>query len=260
MDVLVYPATATVHDGGFDVAARGAPGAIPSWTEVTPKRVHLDPGGRSVITVTFRVPADAPSGEVYGAVVAERPPPERRGVEVAVRAAVRVYLSVGEGKEPPSDFRVDALTAERDRTGRPVVLAAVHNTGGRALDLSGELRLSDGPGSLSAGPFPARVGTTLGIGQSGSVAVPLDRALPAGPWHATLELQSGEVRRRVEGTITFPTRAGTASRPVRPHELPLYQKKTVVVPVAASLLGLLALALLVLALLAWLRRRREAAQ
>jgi hypothetical protein len=258
MDVLVYPAAATIHGGGFDIAGRGAPGAVPSWTTVAPTRLHLEPGVRQAVTVDFRVPSDAPSGEVYGAIVAERP--ARRGgngVAVALRAAVRVYLSVGKGGEPASDFTVDSLTAARDATGRPLVLAQVHNTGGRALDLSGELRLSEGPGSLSAGPFPARLGTTLGIGQSGQVTVPLDRALPAGPWLATLEMRSGELRRKVEGRISFPDGAGAKSPPVRPRELPLHERTSVVVPVAATMISLLALALLWLALLAWRRRRRE---
>jgi hypothetical protein len=258
MDVLVYPAAATIHDGGFDIAARGAPGAVPSWASVSPSRLHLEPGARVPVTVDFRVPSNAASGEVYGAIVAERPPSRSGGsVRVGVRAGIRVYLSVGEGAEPASDFTVDALTAERDATGRPVVLASVHNTGGRALDLSGELKLSDGPGSLSAGPFPARLGTTLGVGQTGQVTVPLDRALPAGPWLATLELRSGELRRRVEGRISFPSTPSTKSPPVHPRELPLYEKRTVVVPVAVVAVGVVSLALLWLALLAWRRRRRD---
>jgi hypothetical protein len=258
MDVLVYPAAATVHDGGFDIASRGAPGPVPQWTSVSPQRVHLEPGARVPVTVQFRVASDAPSGEVYGAIVAERPAQRTgSGAALAIRAAVRVYLSVGAGGEPASDFTVDSLTAARDKTGRPLVLAQVHNTGGRALDLSGSLRLAKGPGGLSAGPFPARLGTTLGIGQSGQVTVPLDKALPAGPWLATLDLRSGLLKRRVEGTITFPTGASATSPPVRPRELPLYEKRTVVVPVAVVLISLLALVLLVLALLAWLRRRKD---
>jgi hypothetical protein len=133
----------------------------------------------------------------------------------------------------------------------------VHNTGGRALDMSGTLRLSKGPGGLSAGPFPATLGTTLGIGQTEPVTVPLDKALPDGPWLATLELHSGVLRRKVEGTILFPDRASATSPPVVPKEVPLYEKRTVVVPVAATLIGIVSLVLLWLALLAWRRRRRE---
>jgi hypothetical protein len=261
MDVLVYPATATVSGGAFNVGARGVAGAIPQWASVSPTQVHLDAGARVAVTVTFRVPSDAPSGEVYGAVVAERPAQRTsKGVSVALRAAVRVYLSVGPGGEPASDFTVDSLTAARDEDGRPLVLAQVHNTGGRALDLSGTLRLSKGPGGLSAGPFSATLGTTLGIGQTGRVSVPLDKALPAGPWLAALELRSGTLARKVEGTITFPTGVSATSPPVVPREVPLYEKRTVVVPVAAGLIGLAGLALLVLALRGRLRRLRATAQ
>jgi hypothetical protein len=258
MDVVVYPAIAQVKDGGFTIAARGVSGPVQQWVSVTPQRVHLEPGARVPVAATFHVPANAPSGEVYGAVVAERPAQRtRQGVAVALRAAVRVYLSVGEGKEPRSDFTVDSLTAIRDKTGRPFVLAQVHNTGGRALDMSGSLRLGKGPGGLSAGPFPATLGTTLGIGQSGPVVVPLDKALPAGPWVATLELRSGLVERKVEGTILFPDKPSSTSLPVRPREVPPYEKQRVVVPVAATLIGVVSLALLIFGLFAFLRRRRE---
>jgi hypothetical protein len=258
MDVVVYPAAAAIANGGFEIASRGAPGSVPSWTTVTPSALHLEPGQRTPVTVTVHVPSDAPSGEVYGAVVAERPAQRStQGVTVAIRAAIRVYLSVGPGGEPASDFRVDTLTAGRDSKGAPYVLAQVHNTGGRALDLSGTLKLTNGPGALSAGPFPARLGTTLGIGQSGPVLVPLDKALPAGPWLASLQLQSGELRRKVEGTITFPTRAATQSAPVVPKEIPFSEKHHVVIPVAVTLIGVVSLALLGLGLLAFLRRRRR---
>jgi hypothetical protein len=258
VDVLVYPAAAEVKNGGFVIAARGVAGPVQRWTSVEPRTLHLEPRTRKAVTVTFRVPSDAPSGEVYGAVVAERPAQRTStGVTVALRAAVRVYLSVGEGGEPASDFTVDSLTAGRDSRGAPYVLAQVHNTGGRALDLSGSLRLKDGPGGLSAGPFAARLGTTLGIGQTGPVLVPLDKAVPSGRWFASLELQSGELRRKVEGTITFPSRAASQSAPVIPDEVPFADKHQVVIPVAVTLVGVMSLALLAFGLLAFLRRRRD---
>lgn len=257
MDVILYGASATIEGGQFTVANRGAPGYIPQWVSVSPDHAHLEPGQRLAVAVTFHVPKDAPPGEQYGAVVAERPATAGAPLAVALRAGVRVYLSVGPGGEPPSDFTVDTLTAERDATGRPRVVAQVHNTGGRALDMAGTLRLSKGPGGLSAGPFPATLGTTLGIGQTEPVTVLLDKALPDGPWLATLELHSGLVRRKVEGTILFPSHASAMSPPVTAEEVPLYEKRTVVVPVAATLIGIVSLLLLWLALLAWRRRRRE---
>lgn len=257
MDVLLYPAAATIQGGQFAVSNRGVPGLVTQWLTVEPTRKHLDPGQRFAFTVTVRVPRDAPPGEQYGAVVAERPAAPKQGIGVTLRAAIRVYLSVGPGGEPASDFSVDSLTAQRDRSGAPRVVAQVHNTGGRALDMSGTLQLASGPGGLSAGPFDASLGTTLGIGQTEPVTVLLDKALPDGPWQATLELHSGVITRRVRGTILFPNHASAQSPPVVPENLPLYEKRRVVVPVAAVLIGVVFLALLLLALFAWRRRRDE---
>jgi hypothetical protein len=67
---------------------------------------------------------------------------------------IRLYLSVGPGGAPAANFTIDSLTAKRTPDGHPTVLARVHNTGGRALDMNGTLRLVDGPGALDAGPYP----------------------------------------------------------------------------------------------------------
>jgi hypothetical protein len=77
--------------------------------------------------------------------------------------------------------------------------------------MSGALQLSDGPDSLSAGPFPVRLGTTLGIGQNEPVTVPLDTVLPDGPWTARLTLASGTVQHTITATLTFPQAAGASS-------------------------------------------------
>ena len=125
-----------------------------------------------------------------------------------------MYLSVGPGGEPPTDFEVTALQGQRGGDGSPVVAATVRNTGGRALDLSGELQLTNGPGGLSAGPFNAALGTTLGLGQTEPVLVTLDKALPSGPWDAKVVLRSGTTAREAGATITFPDRPASASEPV----------------------------------------------
>jgi hypothetical protein len=43
---------------------------------------------------------------------------------------------------------IESVTAERAGNGRPVVAVRVHNSGGRALDLGGELRLRGGDAEL----------------------------------------------------------------------------------------------------------------
>jgi len=116
------------------------------------------------------------------------------------------------------------------------------------------LKLDKGPGGLSAGPFPVRLGTTLAPGQSEPVTVALDKSLPAGPWHARIDLQSGLVKRAAEGTITFPTKAGTSAAPVKAHNIPLTKNRHFLVPLALLLLLLLAIGIF---LLLWKRRKRE---
>lgn len=205
MDVRLYPAVAEVAEGNFTAKDASVPGEIVNWTTITPTSIRLAPRSRAKAQVTVQVDPKATEGEYYGAVIAERPAAlGEQGVGVNLRVGIRMYLSVGPGGEPPSDFVVDTLTAQRRPSGEPVVLASVKNTGGRALDMSGTLRLTDGPGGLSAGPFDATLGTTLGIGQSSPVTVVLDKALPAGPWQARLDLKSGLVERSVAATITFP--------------------------------------------------------
>jgi hypothetical protein len=121
----------------------------------------------------------------------------------------------------------------------------VHNTGGRALDLSGTLRLSGGPGGLNAGPFPANLGVTLAIGDTEPVTIPLDRRLPRGPWDAHVSLRSGLLERKTRAVLTFsPT--GT-SRPVDASSTP----PGWLFPAIALTVALLGLA----ALLLWRRRR-----
>ncbi|MEX2620457.1 MAG: hypothetical protein WD250_09570 [Egibacteraceae bacterium] len=215
-----------------------------------PNTLDLDAGGRASVTVTITVPSDAAPGERYAVVWAEvRSDASDSGVEQVNRVGIRQYLSVGPGGPPAADFTVDALTARRSPDGSPLVLATVRNTGGRALDMAGELELLDGPGGLRAGPFPASLGSTLAIGDSGQVTIPLDQQVPDGPWEAAITLRSGLLERSAQATLTFP-RAGSATPvSIAPPEArwPLL-----------VLGGLLILLLLALALWAITRRRRRA--
>ncbi len=171
---------------------------------------------------------------------------------VTSRVGVRIYLDVGTGGEPASDFEVSTLTPQRRADGTPVVTAQVTNTGGRALDLSGTLTLSDGPGGLSAGPFPVDV-RTVGVRRSADVAVALSKELPAGPWRARLQLRSGPLQKASEATLTFPTGASTVGTPAQARDVPLAQDPSVVIPVAGGLILLVLLGLLLFLL--WRRRR-----
>ena len=204
--IVLYAAGASIEKGSFLGAAGHTRNELSTWTAVSPRASDIPAGGLLTATVTIRVPADAAPGEQYGVVWAETrsTPKDGEGVVQVHRVGIRIYLSVGPGGSPAADFTVDSLTAKRSADGQPVVLAAVHNIGGRALDMNGVLRLLDGPSGLIAGPFPARLGTTLGIGDTESVTILLDKELPAGPWDARITLKSGLLERTAEASITFP--------------------------------------------------------
>jgi hypothetical protein len=209
--VTLYSAAARIAKGSFLGAAGHTPNDLSRWTSVSPHAVDISPGGRAIAVVSITVPSGAAPGERYAVVWAEaRSTPNDRGITQVNRVGVRIYLSVGPGGAPAADFSIDSLTPQRSADGRPIVIAAVHNTGGRALDMSGSLQLSNGPGELSAGPFPATLGTTLGIDESESVEIVLDKRLPAGPWDARIALHSGLLERIGRATITFPVTGSSA--------------------------------------------------
>jgi hypothetical protein len=217
--VQLYAAAANVSGGTFQFGEARASNDLSTWTTIDPATVSPPSASKSQATVTIAVPATANPGERYAVVWAELPAavPPGGGIAAVNRVGIRIYLSVGAGQEPASDFVITSVEARRDAQGNPAVAATVHNTGGRALDLSGELTLANGPGGLSAGPFAANLGTTLGIGQTDPVLVILDRAIPAGPWDARITLRSGAVEHVATARITFPSADATASRPVATH-------------------------------------------
>lgn len=204
VELSVYAVDADIRDGSFTGRARGSGGTLSAWTTVTPGTVRLGAGTSATATVAIAVPGDAEDGEHYGAVFVEKAGTRDREVQINSRVGIRVYLSVGTGKAPVSDFEVSALAAGRDSAGNATVHAVVRNTGARAIDLVGELRLEDGPGGVTAGPFAARVPTTLAPGDEEPVLITLDAGIPLGPWSAIVTLRSGDVEHRAQARITFP--------------------------------------------------------
>ncbi|GAA1267175.1 hypothetical protein Psi02_08940 [Planotetraspora silvatica] len=210
--LAVYASGATVSNQGFRFMAGHSANELSTWTSTSVRQLDLAPHTSQMVTVRIGVPRDAAPGERYAVVWAETASPAagKSGVLQVRRVGVRIYLSVGPGNPPPTDFTIDSLTAERTPTGRQVVYAQLHNTGGRALDLSGTLSLIEIDGVLTAGPFQVRNGTTLAPGDSGAVTVILTRAVPNGPWLARVKLRSGLVERVANSTITFPESTGTS--------------------------------------------------
>ena len=247
--IVLYAAGASIVNGSFVGAAGHSSNDLSTWTSVRPEATNVPAGGHVPATVTIAVPSSAPEGERYGAVWAEARsvPIAGGGVTEVSRVGIRLYLSVGPGGCSCLQLHDRIAHCRAGADGRPMVVATVHNTGGRALDMSGTLQLSNGPAGLSAGPFPATLGTTLGINDTEPVTIALDKQLPAGPWDARITLRSGLLNRSAEATITFP--ASGAAPPVPTSTRPgwLY-------PVIAILVVLL---LLATATLLVLRRRRR---
>ncbi len=212
--VVSYAAAAVISQGAFVGAAAHTPNELATWTSVLPGSSEVPSGGHAIATVTIAVPRDAPPGEQYGVVWAQTrsAAPAAGGITRVGRVGVRLYLSIGPGGAPASEFTIDSLTGRRSAEGQPEVVASVHNTGGRALDMSGALQLSSGPGGLSAGPFPANLGTTLAIGATEPITIRLDKQIPDGPWQALVTLRSGLLERSTRATINFPA-AGTSQPP-----------------------------------------------
>ena len=248
--IRIYAAGASIDDGAFVGDAGDTPNELSTWNAVRPDSLDLDADGDASVTVTITVPSDAAPGERYAVVWAEvrSDAAPGSGVEQVNRVGIRQYLSVGPGGPPAADFTIDSLIASRSADGGPLVMATVHNTGGRALDMAGELELHDGPGGLRAGPFPASLGSSLAIGASGQVAIPLDEQVPDGPWEAAITLRSGLLERTAQATLTFPQAGSSTPVQVAPAD-----ERWPFLVMAGLLLVLLCVALL----WAIARRRRD---
>lgn len=204
--VDLYATAAGVEQNRFVFAPERTPNELTTWAALDRPQVDLAPHGSRIVNATIRVPKSAWHGERYAVIWAQEiaKPDHTHNLGLINRVGIRIYLDVGAGGEPPSDFRIERLTPMRDAAGKPQIIAQVHNTGGRALDMSGALSLREGPGGLKAGPFPATTGVTLLPDHTAPVSVLLDKRIPAGPWKVRLTLSSGLVKRTATATVTFP--------------------------------------------------------
>jgi hypothetical protein len=204
--VAVYPAAASLRQGGFAFAPGHNRNELSSWTSVSRGMLHLPPSTRAFETVTIRVPKGASSREYYAVIWAEVSTPGSSGVKLANRVGIRIYLSVGAGGAPPSSFVIGPLTATRSASGQSLVATRIHNTGKRTIAVSGNLTLSNGPGGVRAGPFAAKLVMPLTPGSTRVLTVRLDKQLPRGPWRARLRLKTRLIQRVAVATLTFPRR------------------------------------------------------
>ncbi|TDC44141.1 hypothetical protein [Micromonospora sp. KC213] len=214
--VNVHVTAAEIRDNSFRPADDRNANELPSWITIDQPTFLAPPHSRTRLTARISIPPNATKGERYGAIVAEVASPtpgQDENVQIVNGVGIRVYLDIGLGGDPPSDFRIDQVTPGRTEQGVPIVKADVHNTGERALDIDGQLWLSGSGGRINAGPFRAQRSATLAPGSGGRVTFLLDEQLVNGPWDAKLTLESGRIRRTFTGTLTFPDRAGAWGLP-----------------------------------------------
>jgi hypothetical protein len=204
--VSLYAAAASIAGGAFQFAPTQTVDELTSWTTVTPTAMTLPAGASASASVVIAVPSSAQPGERYGVVWAQVGSSTAPGIQEISRVGIRMYVSVETGPPPPAAFSIGPLTPAAAGAGgaSPALVALVRNTGGLAVDITGELTLAQGGRRL--GPFPV-AGATIGIGQSSPVTASVG-TVPAGTWQAHLALQSGLVRRASERAISFPLEAG----------------------------------------------------
>ena len=203
----VYPDAAYIANDLFTGYAGETTNELTGWISVQHPVVTLAPGASALDTITIKVQAGATRGEHYGVIWVQQAAQARAatgfGVIEVSRVGIRIYLAVGKGGAPPTSFAITSITARQSATGQPSIVAHVDNTGGRAVDLDGSARLADGPGSSSAGPFPAQQIITLAPGQTGNMTFAPPKDLPTGSWRVTINLVSGITTATATAAIQF---------------------------------------------------------
>jgi hypothetical protein len=211
----VYPDAARITRGLFVGDSGATRSELTNWTRLQHRTLTLSPGASTLDMVTIRIPRGATRGEHYGVIWVQQAARARTASGTAIkevnRVGIRIYLDVGRGGAPPTRFVITSLAGHRSPGGQPVVVAHVHDTGGLAVDLSGQLRLSDGPGGITAGPFLEQQVVTLAPGQSGNLVFAESKNLPGGSWHAAVRLVSGITTATAQSDIQFPGGHGTSA-------------------------------------------------
>jgi hypothetical protein len=192
----VYADAAYISGGEFVGYAGATRNELTNWISVQHPTVTLAAGTADMDMITIRVPPGATRGEHYGVIWVQQTATARArdresGVVEISRVGVRLYVAVGRGGAPPTSFDITSVTGHLTDAGRPVIVAHVNNTGGRAIDVNGSASLADGPGGTSSGPFPAQRIVTLAPGQSWNITFAAPKSLPDGSWQVTVTLASG---------------------------------------------------------------------
>ncbi|WFR65750.1 hypothetical protein P9139_11205 [Curtobacterium flaccumfaciens] len=207
-DVRLYTTAATISGGAFDVS-RTDQNELSRWTTLDRADAVVHDDDSVDVGVDVVIPRDASGGERFAVIWAEMRSGDAGAVRLVNRVGVREYIDVTAGQRASPDFAIGTVESRRDGSGVPIVVAKVRNTGSLAVDLTGRLTLSDGPGMTTAGPFSAARTTTLAAGQTSTLRFRTSDALPQGSWTATVTAQSGTVTRTATAKVVIES-AGTA--------------------------------------------------
>jgi hypothetical protein len=203
----VYSDAAQISQGLFIGGAGQTRSELTGWISVQHRVVTLGPRASVMDMVTIKVPRGATRGEQYAVIWVQQSAYLRSAdgfaIDDVARVGIRVYLAVGRGGAPPTIFAITSITGRRSASGQPSILVHVANTGGRAVDLNGTVRLTGGPGNSGTGPFPAKQIITLAPGQSGNMTFALPKSLPGGSWQVRAALVSGLTTCVATATVQF---------------------------------------------------------
>ena len=240
------PMPRTSPAGCSSATAGAARNELTAWVSVQHPVVTLAAGASVMDMITIKVPRGATRGEHYGVIWVQQSGQGHAREHVQVteisRVGIRMYVAVGRGGAPPISFDITSITGRRSPEGQPIIVAHVNNTGGRALDLNGTVRLAHGPGDTSSGPFRAQQIVTLAPGQSWDVTFAAPKSLPEGSWLATVTLVSG-----------MATATATATVLLSPNEV----TQAVLSAMQQVWLGLGGLVLVVGAVMGWYARQHR---
>jgi hypothetical protein len=112
-------------------------------------------------------------------------------------------IAPGAAMNRQAKIEITSVTGQRSVPDEPLLVVHVSNKGPEAVDLFGELRLTNGPSGSTAGPFRVTPVVSLEPGLDMDVDFALPAALPSGPWLATVRLTSGQYSATAKSTVTF---------------------------------------------------------
>ena len=218
------PQSARLRVTDFQVTERGAvllmpPGTVAdsatAWITPAHAAITLKPNQAERVAFKVKAPYTA-TGEYYSAVVVVLDKKQTHGtLEVEYRIASGVFVTV-QGRTFPKKAKVlrcevgwlrpDDAQPEADAARRPVILAALKNTGRARFEASGHVRISNAQGrTVFKAPMTSRRPRVL-AGNTRLFECPLAKVLPCGLYTMRVEFehQSGwtKARARVPLMIT----------------------------------------------------------